>query len=199
MSTSADPVVVPAFGVAGAAPGPEREYARARAAGYAAGWSQGAQAAQAMIRAEVDDHRAALERAATEQRDGLATATRALQRAAADLAATSAPAVHDITDALLDAALELASAVLGHEPVAVTEPGRDALHRALSAAGQERPVTVRLNPQDAATLVAEPPAGVRVVADPALGRGDSVLEHALGSVEVLLQDAVERARMELGR
>lgn len=176
----------------------ERERAAARASGYAAGWASGAQAAHATARARLQEQTAAVEQAREAELGRLRAARVALEDAAAQVAAASVPAVELVTDAVLEAALQLAAAVLGHEPLASSTPGRDALVRALRGAPGTDAPTVRLHPADAATLAeGEVPIGVVVVADPTLARGDSVLRHSAGSVEVLLQAALLRARAEL--
>lgn len=177
----------------------ERERAAARASGYAAGWASGAQAAHAASRRQLDADLAELdaERAALSAR--LGSAATALERAAAQVDAASVPGAEQVADAVLEAALQLAAAVLGHEALAAQAPGRAALRRALLAGGVGAgTATVRLHPADAATLTAEDvPVDVTVVADPALSQGDSVLRHGGGSVEVLLQAGLDRARTVL--
>jgi flagellar assembly protein FliH len=176
----------------------EHEYAKARAAGYAAGWSQGAQAAQESIRREVDEHRAQLTAALDAERHRLSAATQALQDAADQMRRINVPAVEQHVETVLSAALQLAAAVLTHEPLASTSPGTDAIHRAMAAAPELNAARIRLSTQDAATLRdADLPQGVTVVADPALQPGDSVVEHATGTVEVLLETALQRARAVL--
>jgi flagellar assembly protein FliH len=176
----------------------DRERAAARASGYAAGWASGAQAAHATARARLDEQVALLEQARAAELARLATAREALERAAAQVVAASVPAVEAVADAVLDAALQLAEAVLGHEVRTAAAPGRDALRRALLAAPAAGSPTVRLNPADLATLQAgDVPDGVTLVADPALAQGDSVLNHSHGSVEVLLGAALGRARTEV--
>jgi len=176
---------------------PDHERAAARASGYAAGWASGAQAAHATARTRLDEQVALLEQARSAELGRLASARAALERAAAQVAAASVPAVEVVADAVLDAALQLAAAVLGHEVRTAQAPGREALRRALLAAPATEPV-VRLHPADHATLdAADVPAGVTVVADPSLAQGDSVLQHPYGSVEVLLGAALDRARTEL--
>lgn len=176
----------------------EHERAAARATGYAAGWACGAQAAHATARARLEEQTAAVERAREQELGRLRAARTALEGAAAQVAAASVPAVDQVADAVLEAALQLAAAVLGHEAVAASAPGRAALARALRGAPGGSDPTVRLHPADAATLSeGDVPTGVVVVIDPSLARGDSVLRHSRGSVEVLLQAALARARAEL--
>lgn len=179
---------------------PDAAYERAagRAAGYTAGWSAGAQAAQAAGRREMAAHLDQAERATAAQLARLATAVAALERSAEQAAASAAAASDIASESVLDIALRLAAAVLGHEPVASTTPGRDALLRALTAAPAADRAVVRLNAADAATLdEADVPVNVQVVADASVKSGDAVLQHDLGRVEVLLAEALVRARAVL--
>jgi flagellar assembly protein FliH len=176
----------------------DHEYARARAAGYAAGWSQGAQAAQEAVRREVDDHRAQLTAMLDAERLRLSAAGAALNAASDQMRRVTAPAVEQHVDTVLSAAMQLAEAVLTHEPLAAHSPGSDAIRRAMTAAPDVHAIRIRLSTQDAATLAdTDLPDGASVLADPELQPGDSVLEHATGSVEVLLQAALQRARAVL--
>jgi len=202
MTTSPDHTGIPpatATGVLGPVNrNADHEYARARAAGYAAGWSQGAQAAQESVRREVDDHRAQLTAMLDAERLRLSAAVEALNAASDQMHRVTAPAVEQHVDTVLDAALQLAEAVLTHEPLAAQSPGRDAIRRAMAGAPDVQAIRIRLSTQDATTLAdTDLPDGVTVLADPELQPGDSVLEHAIGSVEILLQAALQRARSVL--
>ncbi len=189
-----------AFGAAGmrATTSVEHERAAARAAGYAAGWSAGAQAAQAASQHDMADRRRQADAEAAAATARLTSVLEALSQAAGQARAVGEQTRLELSQAVLDTALQLAAAVLGHEPLASENPGRDALKRALAAEpGAVEPV-VRLNPDDAATISAlDIPSRVRVVADSSLSRGDSVLDHAAGRASVVLADALARAKAVL--
>ena len=60
--------------------------------------------------------------------------------------------------------------------------------------------TVRLSPADHADLVSgtvELPAGVTLVADPRLARGDAISEHPAGFLDAQVATALDRARRAL--
>lgn len=189
----------PAFGSGlDAATSIEHERAAARAAGYAAGWSAGAQAAQAAAErdASVRRQRADAEEAAATAR--LSSVMEALAEAATQARAAGEQTRDDLSRAVLDTALQLAAAVLGHEPLAAENPGRDALQRALAVEPSAAAPVVRLHPEDAATLTSlDIPSNVRVAADPGLSRGDAVIDHVDGRACVILADALARARAVL--
>src|SRR3989442_1333917 len=72
--------------------------------------------------------------------------------ASAGLEGRVLPLATDLEQAALRTAFALAEAILGRELAVATEPGREAIARVLTVAPGGRPVTVRLNPYDHATL-----------------------------------------------
>lgn len=176
----------------------ERERAAARSAGYAEGWAAGHRDASAQLAARERELRAEAARAAESTAARADSAMTALQAAAARLDARQAPVLDDLADAVLQAALLLAEDLLGQELAAAGTGAPAALRRALATAGTPRPLRVRLHPADVAALDGtEVPAGVVLVADPALTPGDAVAEHEGGAVDARLAAAVERARAVL--
>lgn len=174
----------------------ERVMAQARARGYAAGWSHGAKAAEARSRkmhAEIE---------ATAQRNNAQAqaALRALGEAISSTNAVSIPAAHDVLDAVLDTALDLAAEILGHEVAMSREPGRDVLRRALHSAADVDITQVRMNPSDLESLTeVDKPPGVSLVADGSIARGDCIVDHPHGHIEHFLSDAVGRVREAISR
>lgn len=171
-----------------------------RAAGYAAGWAAGARAAAE----QAAQQRATLaaEHAAAEERREAAVraAVDRLARAAAASDARSAPVVADVRRTVVEAAVELAEAVLGHELADGPTSARAALERALSAGADLGVHTVRLSPADHAVLLAEgvePPPGVALVADQRLRPGDAISEHPAGYLDAQISTAMDRARRAL--
>lgn len=181
--------------------------AAAKAAGYAAGWAEGRRAAkaeaEAMARAvEAENQQFVQQRAATLQR---AMAT--VANAAARLEQRAAPGAADIEDQLVSAAFVLAEAVLGRELALSDSPGRDAVARALELVPVGRPVLVRVNPADHATLTGQ--AGhegplvidgrtVTLEADATLATGDAVAECDATVVDARLSAALLRVGEALG-
>lgn len=164
------------------------------AAGYAAGWAQGAAAAAERARSALDAEMARLGEDEARHRASAQLALAAVLRAAADLESRDAPALAELTDALARTGLELATAVVGAE-VRGGAGARAALLRALAPCPPTGRVTVHLHPADLVEVrrAGEVPAGVELVADPSLARGDAVAEHPGGSVDARLQQALERA------
>ena len=175
----------------------------ARALGYAEGWSSGTRAAAAQAEAlrtallREHEESAATARAAAERAlAGLAAATR-------QLVATTTPTVDEAGDVVLDAAVTLARAILDAELSVVDAAALAALRRALRPMPTDAVVTVRVNPADRTVLedvVTRTPQGeifdgheLRLVADPAVGRGDALAEQAGSLVDAGIGAALERA------
>jgi flagellar assembly protein FliH len=97
----------------------------------------------------------------------------------------------------VDLALELAEVLLGRQLTAM-EPGSDVIARALELRRGTEPVWVRMHPVDAAALSPEPHPDVRIIADPALGRGCAAAEIGEGLADLSIAAAVERVRAVLG-
>lgn len=160
-------------------------------AGYTAGHTEGMQAAA------FEAQQAEAERAAR-----LQPALQALEAAAAHFDAEQGRAFTDVEDALAAASFALLHALLGRELALATDPGPDAVARALALAPERLPVRIHLNPEDAATItdVAQlaPGRDVTVVPDPSLTSGDARVEVGSSRVDAILGDAVERVRIALG-
>lgn len=172
--------------------------AAAEAAGYEhgreIGYRDGYAAGQAAGLQEVASAAAADRRAADHALEGLARATAALN------AAVEAE-VAGFQVSLVDAAVELASAILGREVRAADSPGRDALVRALQLTEVQETAVARLHPEDVALLgdpgEVAPGRAVTVVADPSMERGGCVVELGDGTVDARLTTALARVRREL--
>ena len=177
---------------------------RARAAAQEAGWTEGhaegyaagLAAAADVARRTAEDVRAESE-AAERQRDAhLSRAVELLLTAAGAFRSAEQVAVAEVEDTVVELALSVARAVLGRELAASTDPGADALARALALAPQDCPVTVRLHPDDVRTLGAlsclAPGRELVVVADPAVERGGCVAEAAGRSIDAQVGPALAR-------
>lgn len=198
---------LPAFsgGTTGGTP-LERETEIARAAGYTAGWTSGLQAARAEVQREHERLTAQLRAEAEAEQSALRAAAAALLNAAERVETSLRPDFDRVEEAVLDTAVCLSAAILGHEVAAATHPGRDAMRRALDLSPGRRPIAIRMNPDDAATvdnpvvrLELGLPEDVTVVPDPGLAPGDSVAQYLEGSVEVRLAAGLARAAEVLGR
>ena len=109
------------------------------------------------------------------------------------------PAAAQTDEQVLRAALQLTRALLGRELVLTTQPGLDALRRALVHTPANRPVTVWLSPADLGALTDGGTAlhtvdgrEVTLLADPALASGDAVAECDAVRVNARLSAALER-------
>jgi flagellar assembly protein FliH len=171
----------------------------ARAEGYSAGWSEGRRmaAAEARSRAAVVATEAAAAEQSRQQRHD--TALVALATAATALENRAVPVLEDFSESILAAAFVLAEAVIGRELALTVNGGAEAMKRALDMAPRQRPVTVRLHPEDLATLAVHDTTveidgrTVTLVPDVSLDRGDAVAVCDATEVDARLAAALDRA------
>lgn len=172
--------------------------AEAQARGYADGRAEGYQDGYAAGRQEALDAAAQAEAATAE---AVQSALDALTRASSELTAQRGEDIAAIEDALVDGALDLATAVVGRELAISVAPGRDALARALLLADGTGPAMVRMHPDDVATLGEHADLALgrelRVVDDPAVERGGCIVEVGDGRVDARLSTALDRVRQVL--
>ncbi|PID54085.1 MAG: hypothetical protein CSA58_05330 [Micrococcales bacterium] len=170
---------------------------QAHAAGYAAGWSAGSREAKAAAAEAAERLRNELTATANAQRAELASAIAALRTAAEVVAQRSSSDAEQLAEVILDSAVQLATALLGHE-LSAAAAGRAALDRVVRECPAP-PAQVYLHPADIEQLRAgDIPAGVRVCADPALDRGDARADHEHGQVELRLADMLTAMCAALG-
>ncbi len=171
-------------------------YTEGHAAGYAAG-----------VRAAAKEQRRWRDRMAAEQAAALASgqqdldrAVRALAVARTDFANRNVQALQDAEEVLARTALELAEAILGYELAEGTRTARAALDRALAGNDAATVLAIRLNPRDVEVLAKEGqdlPAGLPLIADQSLSRGDAKVEYQQGWLDASLSSALARARAAL--
>ncbi|MEC5182113.1 FliH/SctL family protein [Arthrobacter sp. CG_A4] len=171
-------------------------YTEGHAAGYAAG-----------VRAAAKEQRRWRDRMAAEQAASLAAgqqdldrAVRALAVARTDFTLRNVRALADAEEVLARTALELAEAILGYELAEGTRTARAALDRALAGNEDATVLAIRLNPADIEVLGSEGqglPAGLRMIADRALNRGDARVDYQQGWLDAGLGSALSRARTAL--
>jgi flagellar assembly protein FliH len=175
----------------------------AEAAGYAAGWAQGRREAQDAAIAAAERDAVNAEEVLAAQEVLVQRAVNAVAKAATELEHRAIPVVTEIENALADAALAIAEAIVGQQLRTATEPGREALARALALAPVARPVTVRLNPADLLTITTKELVvdgrTVTLIGDTTLKPGDSVAICDATTVDARLGPAIERVREVLGR
>ncbi len=97
----------------------------------------------------------------------------------------------------VELAFELARAILDRELAVTTDPGTDAIRRALALRAGRETVRVRLHPDDAALVDGSPPADVEIVIDPSLPRGGAAVELGDGFADLSIDAALERVREAL--
>ncbi|GAA0426248.1 FliH/SctL family protein [Leifsonia naganoensis] len=193
--------------------------ASARSRGYATGFADGRRAAaeeQAAWLAAADEARALQEEQVSARIGVLAQALRA---AAVELREATVPVLAEVEDVLVEAAFELASAVVGDALGDRVAAARAAVARALSGETAGEVAVVRLNPDDLALLVeaeaeAEEQAasggnartsstlvtGIpapRLVPDPSIAPGDAIGELPAGWLDARISTALARAREAL--
>jgi len=102
---------------------------------------------------------------------------------------------------LLDLALLIASAVLLREVTVASDPGREALVRAMTAAPERTAIIAHLNPEDLELLGdvvdVAPGRDITFVTDPSVGRGECVLDAGPTRVDARFGPALERVRAVL--
>ncbi|MFN8074672.1 MAG: FliH/SctL family protein [Kineosporiaceae bacterium] len=148
---------------------------QARAEGYARGWSQGRAAAQ---QAAQDEATRRAQTAAARERieaDRINSALSAATSAARDVGNVNGPQWNEVSDAIVDAALQLARAVLARELAATGGEVVEAVRIALRGIADGAPV-IAVNPEDYETLTELAAAGslpddVHLVPDREVPRG----------------------------
>lgn len=181
--------------------------ASARARGYATGYADGRRVAaeeQAAWLAAAEKAHATQEAQLAERAAVLANALRA---AAVELREATVPVLAEVEDVLVEAAFELATAVVGEALSDRIAAARAAVARALSGETAGAVAIVRLNPEDLALLEAAgagdgggadtAASAPRLVADPALAPGDAIGELPAGWLDARVSSALARAREAL--
>lgn len=163
-----------------------RGYAEGHEEGMAAGFAAGQEAA-------ADD----VDRQRAEVAAAVAGALQSLAAASVEVLSRRDDTVAALERSLVDAAFELAEAIVGRELELATSPGRDALVRALRLAAGTDAVVVRMHPDDIATLGdadLAPGREVTVVADPTVGRNGCLVQVGDGCVDAQIGSALGRVR-----
>jgi len=183
----------------------ERAKQEARTTGYAEGWAQGQRAAA--VEAEAAAERArALEQAHDQRRAAaLGQAVNALGRAVTGLETQLMPTLHELQEAVLTHAFELAEAIVGRAMDDSEGRAAAALRRAMNAAPEQGDIVVSLHPDDFRNLVGTATDAdynyegrpVRLRPEPALRPGDAVAETGTTTVDASIAAAVARARAAL--
>lgn len=170
----------------------ESTRAAARSQGYSIGWTEGQRAARELARAEAaqaaERERHAEERRVVEHRAALEALTTAAQR----LTALAAEVCAEIEDQASTLAWELVTELVGRELTSAAGP--DVVRRVLRLLPTEPLAAVRLHPADAAGAEELLAAGVKVLADPSLERGDALVEAEDHVLDLRIGTALARVR-----
>lgn len=178
----------------------------ARSLGYAEGLSSG----QRVAAAQTEGARVAIQRerdlAVQAARSDVEYVLSSLDGAARQLVGASAPVLDQVGDAVLEAALVLARAIIDAELEVMDEVAATTLRRVLRPLPTDARVTVRLSPADHERALeimgAEPGSSgetyfegheVRLVPDASLGRGDAVADQGGSVVDARIDAALARA------
>jgi flagellar assembly protein FliH len=175
---------------------------RAHAEGYAAGFAEGATAAEAVVAAAEVEAGVRLAEVQTRWERRMVSAAAALGDAVRRLEETTVPVAEEVRDSVLTAVVTLVEDVLGRELALAVSPGLDALRRALTLCPEDAPTVVRLHPDDLAEVPAEalaalPPA-VTVVGDPRVERAGALAEAGARRIDAQIGPALERVQAVLG-
>lgn len=165
----------------------ERERENARQTGYNEGLLQ----AQADVVAATDQ-------ANSRVRYALA----ALQEAINGFDQRETIAVADIEDVIIQSAFEIARSILQRELAVATDPGADALARALHMVPERGHMVARLNPVDAETLgmteITSRTRTVEIVADASIEAGGCIVEAGEARIDAQISGALANVADALG-
>jgi flagellar assembly protein FliH len=174
----------------------ERVRAAAEAQGYASGWAQGMRDAQADYDAKVaarDADDAVFREQMRQQQADAAQRLTATGQAVRDAVAA---AVAETNAAAVQLAFDLVQVLLGRELALATDPGTDAITRALDLAQGQKILELRLSPADIAItdLTDLQNAGIQVVPDSTLSSGDAIADTGDSVLDASIRSAVDRLR-----
>ena len=169
--------------------------------GFAAGYASGEAAGLAAAAAASQTQRVAQQKVLAEQVRRTEHALTVLAGAATSLEARLAPSAEAAEEQLATMAFALLETLFQRELALSTEPGLDAIRRALSLAPRARPVVARLNPADAAALPTHSMVmdgrDVSVLADPSVEPGGCVADCDATRIDAQLSTALDRVRQVL--
>lgn len=169
----------------------------ARARGFAAGYSEGLRRAEAE---HEEAERARRQQQLAAEAEAAATTRRALTALAAaaeGVRALAVPVVAAADDALVEAALALAEAVLQREVADGHVGAADTLRRVIAAAPAGELVSVRMHPDDARLVEQEAGASPAILPDPSIAPGDAVAVLNDGWLDARIAAGLARARIVL--
>ena len=139
--------------------------------------------------------------AMAQARDEIALALGALASATDELRRRDGVSLADVGHQAVELAVVIAAAVLDREVSVASDPGADAIARALALAPDSGPVVARLHPLDIETVAdvdaLAPGRELHLVPDATVERGGCRLEVGPARIDAQLSSALERVRAEL--
>lgn len=166
-------------------------YSQVRAAAHESGYHAGL--AEGVRQGVVEGRQEVLRRTTS--------ALAALDRAAEQLARADAATVAELAPQVVELGLELARLILQRELETVADPGLDALRRVLPLAPERGELVVRMHPEDIRHLgqyhALAPGREITILPDPALERGDAIVEVGACRIDGRLDVAFERVAQVL--
>ena len=160
--------------------------------GYAVGWTEGQRAARVVALAEAEAVQAEHARAEARRADEHAAAIAALNDATRQLQHAVAGICSTIENQASELAWELTRELVGYE---LSGPGIDVLRRVLALTPTEDIVRVRLHPADLGAAAGD--LDLVAVPDPALDRGDALVEIDAHVLDLRIEPALQRVREAL--
>jgi flagellar assembly protein FliH len=177
--------------------------AQAREEGFREGYSAGQESSQADFAASVVQARDEMAREQADWTRHLDSVAEALAGAVAKLDEATVPLAEELSVLISSYAFEVAEQIIGRELACATDPGRDAVSRALMLAPGDAPIVVRVNPADYAALdsawVASLPSRVSVAPDRSVEAAGAVAAVGAVRIDAQLSAAVGRVRDVLAR
>ena len=161
--------------------------------GYAAGWTQGRQAAAEQAQVQAAEAADELERQRQAAAGQLRQLLAGLAEAARATSQRSASEWSEVADVLGEGALHLAQALLARELHSVDDALMLNVRAVLQQLADPTQAVVHLHPQDAA-LIKDVPDGVRIVPDPAVPVGGVVALTPAQRLRLDLPEALARAQ-----
>ena len=144
---------------------------------------------------EVDEQRALMR---AKEQYSLSSAAAALEEATETVVALLRDRSDELESKIASLVFEISTAVIRRELELSANPGEDALARALELVPPDEPTSISLHPEDLATIEqsAVRPK-VRLIADPSIERGGSVIQIGATRIDARIDTALERVRLLL--
>jgi flagellar assembly protein FliH len=173
--------------------------AQARAEGFEAGRVAGLADADAQVAAAVAAARADAAQVLAADRAALAATAATLSAAIDAVHALAAPTAEQMTSTMAVSAFALAEAIVGRDLTETVSAAADSVQRALALCPGDGPVTLRVHPDDVATVreYVTLRDGAVLVADATVEPGGAVAAFGASEVDAQISGALARAKAAL--